>query len=204
MAFSAWLWSEAAVHFVNWLPAEALTIALLRNFQALLLPGLEAAVHFLDGITFHGELHRGVGAHVAVLGIAVNDVHRIPAQTGQGAPFFLGKTDRPRDMAFLEIFGFPHVYDGHILSFLNLVAYFDGSGRESHFVREELLRFGRVALDCFGHNDFLFLQFGFSVHVGHAIHVQHHARLFLEALTNLRSSSGIFSGGRTKSTLPEA
>ena len=94
---------------------------------------------------------------MTVLGIAVNDVHGIPAQTGQGAPFFLGKTDRPGDMAFLEIFRLPHVDDGHILSFLNLVAYFDGSRRESHFVREELLRFGRVALDCLSHAVGLFL-----------------------------------------------
>jgi hypothetical protein len=94
---------------------------------------------------------------MTVLGIAVNDVHDIPAQTGQGAPFFLGKTDRPGDMALLEIFRLPHVNDDHILSFLNLVAYFDGSGRESHFVREELLRLGRVALDCFSHTVGLFL-----------------------------------------------
>jgi hypothetical protein len=31
------------------------------------------------------------------------------------------------------------------------VAYFDGAGRESHFVREELLRLGRGALECFSH-----------------------------------------------------
>ena len=39
---------------------------------------------------------------------------------------------------------------------------------------------------------------------GYAIHVQHHAPLFIEVLTNLCSSSGILSGGRTKSTQPEA
>src|SRR5678816_3840303 len=75
---------------------------LLHNVQAMLLPRLEAAVHFHYGITLRGELHRGVGAHMTVLGIAVCDVHRIPAQTGQGAPFFLGKIDRPGDMALLE------------------------------------------------------------------------------------------------------
>jgi hypothetical protein len=31
------------------------------------------------------------------------------------------------------------------------VADFDGAGRESHFVREELLRLGRVAVECFSH-----------------------------------------------------
>jgi hypothetical protein len=71
-------------------------------------------------------------------------------------------------MALLEIFRLPYVNDGHILSFLNLVAYFDGSRRESHFVREKSLCFGRVGLDCFTHNDFLLLRFGFSVHVGYA------------------------------------
>jgi hypothetical protein len=85
------------------------------------------------------------------LGITVNDVHRIAAQTGQRAPFFLRKIDRAGDVAFLEIFGFAHVYDDDILFFLNLAAYFDGAGRESHFVREELLRLGRVALECFSH-----------------------------------------------------
>jgi hypothetical protein len=59
-------------------------------------------------------------------------------------------------MAFLEIFGLAHVYDDDIRFFRNQVAYFDGAGRESHFVREELLRLGRVALECFSHNDFLF------------------------------------------------
>ena len=54
-------------------------------------------------------------------------------------------------MAFLEIFGLAHVYDDDILAFLNLMAYFDGASCESHFVREELLRFGRIALDCFSH-----------------------------------------------------
>ena len=123
----------------------------------MLLPRLEAPVHFHDGITFRGKLRRGVGAHVTVLGIAVNNVHGIPTQTGQGAPFFLGKTNRPGDVALLLILRLPHVNDGHILSFFNLVAYFDGSRRESHFVREELLRFGRVAHDCFGHTVGLFL-----------------------------------------------
>jgi hypothetical protein len=28
------------------------------------------------------------------------------------------------------------------------MADFDGTGRESHFVREELFRLGRVALEC--------------------------------------------------------
>ena len=131
--------------------------SLLRNFQAILFPGFEAAVHFHDGITLRGELHRGVGTHMTVLGVAVNDVHGIPAQTGTRAPSCLRKTDRPGDMALLEIFGLPHVDDDDILVFLNLVAYFDGSRRESHFVREELLRFGRVALDCFSHTVGLFL-----------------------------------------------
>jgi hypothetical protein len=54
-------------------------------------------------------------------------------------------------VAFLEIFELAHVYDDDILFFLNPMAYFDGAGRESHFVREELLRLGRVALECFGH-----------------------------------------------------
>src|ERR1039457_6390038 len=92
-----------------------------------------------------------MGAHVTVLGITVNDVHRIPAQTGQRAPFFLRKIDRAGDVAFLEIFGFAHVYADDILFFLNLVAYFDRAGRECHFFREELLRLGRVALECFSH-----------------------------------------------------
>src|ERR1022692_241177 len=95
---------------------------------------------------------------MTVLGIAVYDIHSIPAQTGRRTPFFLGKTDRPRHMALLKIFSVPHVDDSHILSFLNLVADFDGSGRESHFVREKLLRFGCVALDRFSHNYFLFPQ----------------------------------------------
>jgi hypothetical protein len=124
---------------------------LLRNFQAVLFPGLEAAVHFHDGITLGGELHRGVRAHVTVLGIAVNDAHRVPAQTSERAPFFLRQIDRAGDVAFLEIFGLAHVYDDDILFFLNLVADFDGAGGESHFVSEELPRLGRVALECFSH-----------------------------------------------------
>jgi hypothetical protein len=132
--------------------AENPQSGLLRNFQAVLFPGFEAAVHFHDGITLRGKLHRGVGTHVTVLRIAVNDVHRIPAQTGQRAPFFLRKIDRAGDVAFLEIFGLAHVYDDDIRAFLNLVAYFDGAGRESHFVREELFRLGRIALECFSHN----------------------------------------------------
>jgi len=88
---------------------------------------------------------------MTVLGIAVNDVHGIPAQTGQRAPFFLRKIDRAGDVAFLEIFGLAHVYDDDIVFFLNPVAFFDGAGRESHFVSEELLRLGRVALECFSH-----------------------------------------------------
>jgi len=92
-----------------------------------------------------------MGAHVTVLGITVNDVHRIAAQSGQRIPFFLRKIDCAGDVAFLEIFGLAHVYDDNILFFLNLVAYFDGAGRESHFVREKLLRLGRVALECFSH-----------------------------------------------------
>ena len=77
----------------------------------MLLPRLEAAFHFHDGIALRGELHRGVGTQMTGLGIAVNDVHTIPAQAGHGVPVFLGKTYRPGDMALLEIFGRPHVYD---------------------------------------------------------------------------------------------
>ena len=127
---------------------------LFRNLQAVLFPGLETAVHFHDGITLRGELYRGMGSHMTILGVAVNDVHGIPAQTGTRAPSCLRKTDRPGDMALLEILGLPHVDDDDILFFLNLVAYFDGSRRESHFFCEELLRFGRVVLDCFTHNVF--------------------------------------------------
>jgi len=93
-----------------------------------------------------------VGAQVTILGIAVNDVHRIPAQTGKGAPFLLRQIDRAGDVAFLEIFGLAHVYDDDVLFFPDPMADFDGAGRESHFVREELLRPGRVTLECFSHN----------------------------------------------------
>src|ERR1019366_1715235 len=134
-----------------------------HDLQALSLPRLETAVHFHDGIALRGELHRGVGAQMAVLGIAVDDVHSIPAQTGHGAPLFLGEADRPGEMALLEVFSLPHVDDGHIFSLLNLVADFDGSRRKSHLVREELLRFGCVALDCLSHNDFLFRYFFMAV-----------------------------------------
>ena len=39
---------------------------------------------------------------------------------------------------------------------------------------------------------------------GYAIQVQDHAPVFMDVLTNLCSSSEILSGGRTKSTQPEA
>jgi hypothetical protein len=141
------------MHFCSglWSGSRFNSSGLFRNFQAVLFPGFEAAVHFHDGITLRGELHCGVRAHVTVLGIAVNDVHGIPAQTGQRIPFFLRKIDRAGDVAFLEIFGLAHVDDDDILFFRDLVADFDGAGRESHFVREELLRLGRVALECFSH-----------------------------------------------------
>src|ERR1019366_3066762 len=141
-------------HLVPGLKMPAMASGLLRNFQAILFPGFEAAVHFHDGITLRGELHRGVRAHVTVLCIAVNDVHRVRAQTGERAPFFLRQIDRAGDVAFLKIFGLAHVYDDDILFFLNQVAYLDGAGGESHLVREELFRLRRVALECFSHNDF--------------------------------------------------
>jgi hypothetical protein len=61
-------------------------------------------------------------------------------------------------MAFLEIFGLAHVYDDDIRFFRNQMGYFDGAGRESHFVGEELPGLGRVALECFSHNRRLFLH----------------------------------------------
>jgi len=88
---------------------------LLHSFQAVLFPRLEAAVHFHDGISLRGELHRSVGAHMTNLCIAVNDVYGMPSQTSTRFPFFLGKTDRPGKMASLEIFRLPYVNDGHIL-----------------------------------------------------------------------------------------
>jgi hypothetical protein len=129
------------------LEMPAMASGLLRNFQSILFPRLKAAVHFHDGITLRGELHRGVRGHVTVLGITVNDVHRIPAQTSQRAPFFLRQIDRAGDVAFLKIFGLAHVHDDDIRFFPDLMAYFDGAGGESHFVGEELLAFAALPLN---------------------------------------------------------
>jgi hypothetical protein len=65
--------------------------------------------------------------------------------------FSCGRLIAPGTWPFLKIFGLARVYDDDILFFPDLAADFDGAGRESHFVREESLRLGRVALECISH-----------------------------------------------------
>ena len=122
---------------------SALARGLLLDRKLVVLPGLEAAFHLHDLEPVAGETRRGLRGEVTGLGVTVENVHRVLAQTTFGFPLGPGQIQRPGNVAFLEVFRLANVDDVDVLTFVNQVADLHRAGGEGYFLREEFFRLGR-------------------------------------------------------------
>ena len=88
---------------------------LLFEVEFVFLPGLKSPLQFHHGIASAGEVQTGICREMALLRITIDDVRLVLAQSLEALPFFLGKVDGARNVAFGEVLRRAHIYDDEIV-----------------------------------------------------------------------------------------
>jgi len=63
---------------------------LLLDWEIVVFPGFKSAVHLHHLIAGFGEVQSGFRGEMTLLGVAINDIHGVLAQTAHALPFGLG------------------------------------------------------------------------------------------------------------------